>query len=187
MPKALILDGADHKDPRVDYIGSLLEEIMAERGWVVESVTLRRLELDSCRGCFGCWVKTPGECVIKDDAIDLLRKQVTSDLVVDLTEVLFGSPSYHTKLFMERGLGSALPFMIKRKGMTQHPLRYECEPMHLMIGVAREIVQGDAELFRRLASRCCPGAVTEVIDSDASDDKVKELLLVLLNEVGVKV
>ena len=31
-------------------------------------IDLSKLKIKNCVGCFGCWVKTPGKCVIRDDA-----------------------------------------------------------------------------------------------------------------------
>jgi len=46
--------------------------------------------LGSCTGCFQCWLKTPGLCVIDDDGRLLAGKFIQSDLVVLLTPVTFG-------------------------------------------------------------------------------------------------
>ena len=32
-----------------------------------ECITLRQKKINYCCGCWDCWVKTPGECVFKDD------------------------------------------------------------------------------------------------------------------------
>ena len=33
------------------------------------AVDLSALRIANCVGCFGCWTKTPGRCVIRDDAV----------------------------------------------------------------------------------------------------------------------
>lgn len=32
-------------------------------------IDLSALHIANCVGCFGCWTKTPGRCVIRDDAV----------------------------------------------------------------------------------------------------------------------
>ena len=32
-------------------------------------IDLSSLQIKNCMGCFGCWTKTPGKCVIRDDAV----------------------------------------------------------------------------------------------------------------------
>ena len=34
----------------------------------VKYIDLSSLRIANCMGCFGCWTKTPGRCVIRDDA-----------------------------------------------------------------------------------------------------------------------
>ena len=43
--------------------------ILPETGSDVKIVDLSRLQIRPCIGCFGCWTKTPGKCVIRDDAV----------------------------------------------------------------------------------------------------------------------
>ena len=48
----------------------------------VEEIQVNRLELKSCLGCFSCWNKTPGECVIKDDMKSVIDKFLWADVTV---------------------------------------------------------------------------------------------------------
>ena len=38
-----------------------------------ELIDLSALKIANCVGCFGCWTKTPGKCVIRDDAVRAVR------------------------------------------------------------------------------------------------------------------
>ena len=65
--KALILNG--EKENVLDFLQEAIVHAISDNGWSVETVVLR--EKDRwCTGCFGCWTKTPGTCVIDDFGID---------------------------------------------------------------------------------------------------------------------
>jgi len=49
------------------------------------------MQIAACVGCFGCWVKTPGNCVIDDYGRETTRKAIQSDLMVGLIPVTFGA------------------------------------------------------------------------------------------------
>jgi hypothetical protein len=99
-------------------------------------------------GCFGCWVKKPGECVINDKISDLNRKQMNSDVVVFLTPLVFGQFSANMKNVLDRWLPNMLPFFYKRSdGSTMHPPRYSSYPMQLMVGYGEIVSDKDAQLF----------------------------------------
>jgi multimeric flavodoxin WrbA/putative sterol carrier protein len=109
---------------------------MRDAGADVEVVNLREKTVKHCIGCYSCWTKTPGVCVHNDDMTnELFPKWLASDLVV------YGSPLYiHTvngimKTFIERILPVALPFLERRDGKTEHPLRHRF-PAAVVLSVA---------------------------------------------------
>lgn len=68
--RAIVLDGSAEGDQALDAARRFLVDELNGAGWEVDVATLRQLEIHYCRGCFGCWIKAPGVCVIDDDARD---------------------------------------------------------------------------------------------------------------------
>lgn len=79
----------------------------------VEVLTLTELDVKHCIGCFACWNKTPGECVIKDDMTEVMEKMVWADVTIwSFPLYAFGVPGI-VKDVLDRKLPLNLPFMIK--------------------------------------------------------------------------
>lgn len=70
-------------------------------GWEVEPFILHDMEIHHW-GCFGCWVQTPGVCVIDDAGRDVARAVIQSDLAVFLIPVTFGGYSSELKKAVDR-------------------------------------------------------------------------------------
>ena len=86
---------------------------------------LNRLNISKCLGCFNCWKKTPGKCVIHDDMNDLLPHLINADLVVWSFPLYYYSVPGLLKNFIDRQLPLTLPFMSKDAKSGGHPSRYD--------------------------------------------------------------
>lgn len=121
--------------------------------WEMKAFPLAAMDIQPCRGCFSCWVKTPGRCVIHDDEEQLLAATAASERVIWLTPVTFGGYAPELKKALDRIIPILLPFFTRVRGETHHPLRYPRQRRLLAIGTLR---QDDAEgegAFRRLVGR----------------------------------
>jgi putative NADPH-quinone reductase len=103
-----------------------LLEGMREAGAETEVVFLSQHRIEHCKGCFACWLKTPGKCIIQDDMSGLLQSVMKTDLLIIGTPLYFFSVSGFTKDFMDRLLPSAEPFLVENEkypGTTTHLAR----------------------------------------------------------------
>ena len=71
--EAVILNGSNENKNPLNTWEKLIVEILVNRGWHVETVELRNKKLATCIGCFGCWIKTPGECILKDEGREICK------------------------------------------------------------------------------------------------------------------
>lgn len=62
-----ILILCDRKSTENNNLMSELQKFLTELNHDVSTIVLNRNDLLPCTGCFGCWVKTPGQCVITND------------------------------------------------------------------------------------------------------------------------
>lgn len=145
---ALILDGTTETTPFSERSLEALQAIFDNHSISHEIVTLREKTISHCRGCFGCWIKTPGECIIDDDARDITRRMIQVDLVVYFTPIHFGGYSHLLKVQLDRSICLILPMFGKFHGEIHHKKRYERYPSIFGIGLLDEENSKLAELFR---------------------------------------
>ncbi len=148
--KVLILDGSREGDSLTPVAVLGMTSALAGRVDNVELFKLRDLVIAPCAGCFGCWTRTPGECVIEDSARDVLRSYVGSDIVVYATPVTFGGYSSQLKKILDRFIPVLDPRFTTVGSEVRHLLRYRRCPKTIGLGT---LPSPDAEaerLFARL-------------------------------------
>ena len=175
--KAVILDGsAAADDARTARAARALEAVFAAEGAEVTRFTLRELDLHACTGCFGCWTRRPGECVIDDAARDIVAAVVASDVYAVATPLVFGTYGSQVKRVLDRSICLVLPFFTVLDGEIHHEKRYERYPREIVLGVQAEHDAEDAATFLRLTDRNAinmhnPGHGAEVLAGDFSEDE----------------
>ena len=86
----------------------------------------------ACIGCFGCWVKTPGRCVIADELQDMGKTlSRCSDLVL-ISRCCYGGFSPSVKRVMDRSIPYLHPCFTMKNDEMHHRRRYE---NHIKISV----------------------------------------------------
>ena len=81
-----------------------------------------------CVGCFGCWVKTPGKCVIKDSDSDFAIIMPHVQEIIVISQLVFGGLSPNIKAVFDRSIGFILPFFCDINGEMHHEQRYSKRP-----------------------------------------------------------
>ena len=80
--------------------------------------------IHNCVGCFGCWVKTPGKCVICDGYHETGIGLSKCTEVIYISRCCYGSISPFVKMVQDRALPYIHPDFVIRKGETHHKRRY---------------------------------------------------------------
>ena len=105
-----------------------------------------------CVGCFGCWVKTPGKCVIKDRGSDFCRLMPLHDEVVIISRMVFGGLSPDVKAVLDRSIGFILPFFHIINGEMHHVKRYEKSPDLRYIFYGSDLKDKEKDTARKLVA-----------------------------------
>jgi multimeric flavodoxin WrbA len=151
--KALILDGSKSNNDESTKIFNLMLEELNQLNWEVISIALEDINIGYCTGCFGCWVQTPGECIIKDYEEKVVRDMVHSDLIIYLTPIVFGGYSSILKKALDRQIGRVLPYFVKVNGEVHHSKRYEKQQSLLSIGLLDKHDAEKEDIFKMLVAR----------------------------------
>jgi hypothetical protein len=136
-------------------------------GWELQCTCASALKLKPCLGCFGCWVKTPGACIIHDDdGAAFTEEYARSDATMILTKIPYGSYSPAVKRALDRGLAILLPFFEIHRGEMHHVQRYAGKRRLLHVPYGEHDAE-EFDTFAELARAHCdnvesPPAATQI-------------------------
>ena len=68
----------------------------------IRLIDLSGLQITNCVGCFGCWTKTPGKCVIRDDAVKVYPCIAASDKLMYVSKIRYGESSDDERAVFEK-------------------------------------------------------------------------------------
>jgi len=91
-------------------------------------VRLGDQSITACIGCWNCWVKTPGRCVMKDQMAEFYPDYVNSDTVILLMNTAQGFISHQAKAFLDRTIPHYHPYIQIVDGECHHVARYKDYP-----------------------------------------------------------
>ena len=98
------------------------EKVSADHsGWKIISDNGK---IHPCTGCFGCWIKTPGKCVIKDGFDNMGALISKADEVMVISRYTYGGFSSFIKNVFDRSIGWVLPYFEIINGEMHHKSRY---------------------------------------------------------------
>lgn len=182
--QAYLISDEEFLSPRQQALRQLLLNYFAQEGYIVLEKTVRQGELAFCRGCFDCWVKTPGECIFRDGVAQINHTCMTSDVVVYLCPIVFGQFSANMKYVIDRWLPNMLPFFMTRQdGSTMHVARYERYPAQVFLGYGEHLSRRETQLFSDIITKHRRN-VSVVIDQNDDAEILSALRGSPLNRVG---
>ena len=118
----------------------------------VKYIDLSQLNISNCIGCFGCWVKTPGKCVIRDDAPKVYPLIAQSTHLIYVSRICFGGYDTIMKTVLERSIPIQKAFIRLHNGETHHVQRNVLQKNAVIIAYGASSSQ-EQELFQRLVAR----------------------------------
>jgi multimeric flavodoxin WrbA len=121
--KSLVINSSPHMDKgNTALIVTPFVEGMKEAGAEVEILYTKKLKIEPCDGCFTCWLKTPGVCVLQDDMATILPK-LEAEILVFATPLYVDGMTGPMKTFLDRSVPLLQPFFELRNGHYRHPVR----------------------------------------------------------------
>ncbi len=154
--KITILNGNPNvEDSGFDDYLTKLKTVLESRDHTVMILQLRDMDIRYCIGCFGCWVKTPGECSnAADDTRVVRREYINSGLVIFASPIIMGFTSSLLKQAHDRLLPLLTPYIRLFEGESHHVARYDKYPLIGLLlqpdgNTDAEDVEIIAEIYRR--------------------------------------
>ena len=108
-----------------------------------------------CNGCFACWNRTPGTCVIRDGYENMAGLIHGADEVVIMSRYTYGGFSGSVKNVIDRCLGYVLPQFELTGGETRHMRRYDEDKPFTFIFYGPELSDEQKAAAERYVKAVC--------------------------------
>ena len=81
--------------------------------------------IHNCIGCFGCWIKTPAACVVRDKYGDMGEHLSKCEELIIISKCLYGGFSPFAKNVLDRSIPYLHPYFIIKNREMHHKRRYK--------------------------------------------------------------
>ena len=129
------------------------ESISAKyEGWEIIS---DKGNIKPCVGCFGCWIKNPGECVIKDGYHQMGSLIHQADEVVVISRYTYGGFSSFIKNVFDKSISWVLPYFEVYEGEMHHKKRYPEDKKMRFIFRGNDLTDEDRKKAEQYVNAVC--------------------------------
>ncbi|MGE5776053.1 MAG: NAD(P)H-dependent oxidoreductase, partial [Chloroflexota bacterium] len=173
--KITILNGNPVSSVFDTYLAQLKTRLEAD-AHVVTQLDLRTMPLRYCVGCWGCWVKTPGECVSHDASLEMDRSVINADFVLWAAPLKMGFPSALLKMANDKHLPLIHPYMVVDHGEAHHLKRYARYPrMGLLVEKEADTDERDLQIVTDIHCRTALNFKTRLEFSVTTETSASEI------------
>lgn len=174
--KIVIINGNPSiKDTAFDGYVTGLSSLLTAKGHSVQMFTIRDMSISPCIGCFNCWVKTPGVCVFRDDAVDIARVYINSDFAIMASPLIMGYISAIGKSALDRMIPLIHPHLEEVDGEAHHLKRYPSYPgFGLLLGKEPSTDEEDISIVTDIFKRAAINLRSELAFIRYTDSPVQE-------------
>lgn len=115
-------------------------------------INLANLKISNCVGCFGCWTKTPGKCVIRDDAVKVYPIIAKCEEVIYVSKIKYGCYDTTMKTMLERAIPTQQAFIRLLNDEAHHVQRNVAMKNAVIIAYGK-IEKEEQKIFKDLVAR----------------------------------
>lgn len=153
-----------------------LSSTLKLRGIKSSCFHLRTSNIKPCRGCWGCWVKTPGECLFDDDSRLLREKVIHSDWIIFLSPLILGFTSALLKKTQDKLIPLLHPYMELVNNECHHQKRYSNYPkIGLIYSLEKDTDDEDLTIISDIYSRFALNFKSELGLFKSIDEPIENL------------
>ena len=117
-----------------------------------------------CVGCFGCWLKTPGQCVSKDGYDQMGKLIHEAEEILVISKYTYGGFSGFVKNVFDRSIGYLLPFFRFYKGEMHHKPRYREHKKMTFVFRGVGLTEDDKNIARKYIKAVATNLHAKIID-----------------------
>jgi multimeric flavodoxin WrbA len=120
--------------------------------------------IKNCIGCFGCWIKTPGTCVLKDSYNEMGKLLAQCDTLIIISKCSYGSYSPFVRNVWDRSLPYLLPYFVTKNNETHHKQRYKKRINYTAHFYGDDITENEKQTAKTLVHANAKNFYLDVVD-----------------------